>query len=189
MLRLKDKYHQEVIPIMMERFGYKNPIAVPKITKLVVNSSFGSLITVKTSDEQKKIREAILNDLTLISGQRPVLTKAKKSISSFKIREGLLIGARVTLRGSKMYDLLEKIIYIALPRSRDFQGIEPSSIDKQGNLTIAIKEQIIFAEIFSEKVKNIFGLEITVVTTAKAREESLELLKLLGFPIKSTNNE
>lgn len=184
MLRLKEKYQKEVIPAMQEKFGYKNPMAVPKIEKVVVNTGFGRLIAGKTPEEQKKIQDAILEDLALLSGQRPILTRAKKSIAGFKIKEGMAIGAQVTLRGKKMNDFLERLIHIALPRSRDFRGIESKSMDKEGNLTIAIKEHIAFPEILPEKAKNIFGLEITVVTTIKNREEGLELLKLLGFPIK-----
>ena len=184
MLRLKEKYQKEVIPAMHEKFGYKNPMAVPKIEKVVVNTGFGRLIAGKTPEEQKKIQDAILEDLALLSGQRPILTRAKKSIAGFKIKEGMAIGAQVTLRGKKMNDFLERLIHIALPRSRDFRGIESKSMDKEGNLTIAIKEHIAFPEILPEKAKNIFGLEITVVTTAN-REEALELLKLLGFPIKT----
>jgi large subunit ribosomal protein L5 len=185
MLKLKDKYIKEVVPEMMKKFGYRNKMAVPKIEKVVINTGFGREISGKTSEEQKKIQEAILNDLSLICGQRPVLTQAKKSIASFKIRKGLLIGARVTLRGKKMDDFLMRLIHIALPRSRDFRGIEENAIDKKGNLTIGIREHISFPEISPEQVKKIFGLEVTIVTNAKSREEGLELLKLLGFPIKS----
>jgi large subunit ribosomal protein L5 len=185
MLSLKEKYKKEVIQQMMEKFGYKNAMTCPKIKKVVINTGFGRVISDKTPDEQKKTTEAILNDLSLISGQKPILTKAKKSISSFKIREGLPIGAKVTLRGNKMDDFLMKLIHVALPRSRDFRGIAPESLDKKGNLTIGIKEHICFPEISPEEVKNIFGLEVTVATTAKTREEGLELIKLLGFPIKS----
>jgi large subunit ribosomal protein L5 len=183
--KLSEKYNTEVIPEMMKKFGYKNKMAVPKIEKVVVNTGFGRQIAGKTTEEQKKITDFILEDLSLICGQRAVKTLAKKSIASFKIRQGLPIGAKVTLRGRKMRDFLERLIHLALPRSRDFKGIEPESVDKRGNLTIAIKEHIAFPEILPEKAKNIFGLEITVVTTAKTREEGLELLKLLGFPIKS----
>jgi len=184
-MRLKDKFEKEVIPEMMKKFGYKNKMAVPKIEKVVVNTGFGRLIAGKTSEEQKKIRDAILEDLALLSGQRPILTRAKKSISGFKIRKGMAIGAQVTLRGKRMNDFLERLIHIALPRSRDFRGIERKSVDREGNLTIGIKEHIAFPEILPEKAKTIFGLEITVVTTVKNREEGLELLKLLGFPIKT----
>jgi large subunit ribosomal protein L5 len=183
--KLSEKYKKEVIPAMRERFGYKNDMAVPKIEKVVVNTGFGRRISGKTTEEQKKIVDSILEDLSLICGQRAVKTSAKKSISSFKIRKGLPIGAKVTLRGKKMTDFLERLIHLALPRSRDFKGIPPQSVDKEGNLTIAIREHIAFPEILPERAKDIFGLEITVVTTAKTREEGLELLKLLGFPIKS----
>jgi len=184
MLRLQEKYKKEVIPAMKEKFGYTNNIAIPKIEKVVVNTGFGKLIADKTSEEQKKISEAILQDLSLITGQRAALTRAKKSISSFKIRQGLPIGAQVTLRGKRMFDFLERLINIGLPRSHDFQGIDSKSFDKKGNLTIAIREHITFPEILPEKAKNIFGLEITIVTTARKREKGLELLKLIGFPIK-----
>ena len=185
MLRLKEKYQREVIPAMMEKFGCRNKMAVPKIEKVIINTGFGKLVVGKTSDEQKKIRESILNDLALICGQRPILTEAKKAISAFKIRKEMPLGARVTLRKKRMFDFLERLIHIALPRSRDFRGINPKSFDKKGNLTIGIKEHITFPEVSPEKIKQIFGFEITIVTTAKSREEGIELLKLMGFPIKS----
>ena len=184
MIHLKEKYQKEVVPKMMEIFGHENPISVPKIKKTVVNTGFGRLVTGKASKEQEKIQKAILNDLSLITGQRPVLTRAKKSVSGFKIRKGTPIGAQVILRGKRMYDFLERLIHIALPRSRDFRGIDPESFDPQGNLTIGIKEHISFPEVSPEEVKNIFGFEITVVTTARNKEEGITLLKLLGFPIK-----
>lgn len=185
MFSLSEKYEKEVVPTMMEKFGYKNRMAVPKPEKVVVNTSFGKQASGKTSDERKKIYEAILRDISLITGQYPILTKARKSVSGFKIRQGMPVGVQVTLRGKRMYDFLERVIHIVLPRSRDFQGISLKSIDKGGNLTVAVREHIAFPEIEPEKVKNIFGLEITVVTTAKTKEGGLELLKLLGFPIKS----
>ena len=169
---------------MKEKFGYKNRMAVPKIEKVVLNTGFGKIINGKTSGEQKKIQEAILNDLTIIAGQRVVLTRAKKSIAGFKIRKGVVVGTAVTLRRKKMFDFLNRLIHIVLPRTRDFQGIKSESIDKTGNLTIAVKEHIVFPEIMPEKVRFIFGLEVTIVTTTKNREEGLELLRLLGFPIK-----
>jgi len=184
-LRLKDKYVKEAIPVMQEKFGYKNVVAVPKIEKVIVNVGFGRLISGKTSNEQKKIQDAILHDLTLITGQRPVLTQARKSISGFKIRKGMPVGTQVTLRGKRMFDFLERLIHIGLPRSRDFRGIDIDSFDEKGNLTIGIKEHIAFPEISPEEVKNMFGFEVTVVTTAKNKEEGIELLKLSGFPIKS----
>lgn len=185
MLRLKEKYLKEVIPVMKEKFGYKNDIAVPQVKKVVVNTGFGRQVVGKSGEEQKKIQEGVAEALTLICGQRAVLTRAKKAIAGFKIRKDMPIGARVTLRKRKMDDFLEKLIYLVLPRSRDFRGIDPKSVDKSGNLTIAIKEHIAFPEISTEKARDIFGLEITVVTNAKSREKGIELLKLLGFPIKA----
>lgn len=185
MIRLLEKYKKEVMPAMEERFGYRNVMAVPKIEKVIVNTGFGKLLTGKTTDEKKRIYKSILNDLSLICGQFPVLTKARKSISGFKIRKDMPVGAKVTLRGQRMYDFLERVIYIALPRTRDFRGIKLKSVDNAGNLTIAVKEHIIFPEIEPENVKVPFGLEITVVTTAKSKEEGLKLLRLLGFPIQT----
>jgi len=184
-MHLAEQYKKEVIPAMMKKFGYKNSMAVPKILKVTANTGFGKLISGKTSEEQKKILNSILNDLAFITAQHPILTKSKMSIAGFKIRKGLAIGVKATLRRGKMYDFLERLIRIALPRSRDFRGIKPSSFDKKGNLTIGIKEQIVFPEILPERAKNIFGLEITVVTNAKKREEAIELFKLMGFPIKT----
>jgi len=181
---LKQKYQEEVIPEMRKKFGYKSVMAVPKIEKVVINTSFGNLIANKTSEEARKITEAVLEDLSRIAGQRPVFTKARKSISSFKLRKGMPIGAKVTLRRGRMYDFLDRLIHIALPRSRDFRGIDPKSFDPNGNLTIGIKEHIIFPEISPEEVRRIFGFEITIKTSAKTKEEGIELLRLLGFPIK-----
>jgi len=183
-MRLKEKYEKEVIPKMMEIFNFKNKFQVPRIVKVVLNSGFGKLISGKTAKEQENIIEAILEDLKMISGQKPIITKARKSISGFKVKKGQPLGAKVTLRGKRMYDFLERLIYIALPRSRDFKGIDQKSLDKSGNLTIGIKEHVCFPEISLEKVKFIFGLEVTIVTNAKKREHALELFKLLGFPIK-----
>ncbi len=184
MIKLKDKYNKEVIPKMMERFGYKSKMAVPRIEKVVVNVGFGKMISGETSDEQRKIISSISNDLTLITGQKTIITKARKSIAGFKLRKGSPVGVMVTLRKKRMFDFLERLIHITLPRSRDFSGIKPNSVDKKGNLTIAIKEHISFTEILPEKVKRIFSLEITTVTTTQEQEEGLELLRLMGFPIK-----
>lgn len=184
MIKLKEKYKKEVIPEMMKKFDYKNAMAVPIIEKVVINTGFGRLIAGRSSDEQRKISEAIANDLALITGQKAVLTTAKKAIAAFKTRKGLVIGSVVTLRKKKMYDFLEKLINIALPRSRDFQGIDSKSFDQKGNLTIGIREHISFPEVSLEKAKNIFSFEITITTTAKRKEESIELLRLIGFPIK-----
>lgn len=185
MMRLKDKYQKEVIPQMIEKLGYKNPMAVPRIKKVVANIGFGKEAVAKTGEDQKKLQEAILDALSSVCGQKAVLTRAKKAISSFKLRKGMAIGAMVTLRGQRMYDFLERFINVALPRSRDFRGIEPKSLDGQGNLTIAVKEHIAFPEVSAEKARQIFGLEITVVTDAGNRGEGLELLKLMGFPMKT----
>jgi large subunit ribosomal protein L5 len=184
MLRLAEKYKNEVIPAMRKKFGYQSDMAVPRIEKVVVNTGFGRLVSGKTSEEQEKITSSILEDLAMICGQYPELARAKKSISGFKIRQGMPVGARVSLRRKMMYDFLERLIHIAFPRSRDFRGIDSKSLDKKGNLTVAIKEHITFPEILPERAKTIFGIELTVVTNAKTREESLELLKLLGFPMK-----
>jgi len=184
MMRLKEKFIKEVVPAMQAKFGYKSSMAVPKVSKVVLNTGFGRLVVGKLGDEPKKISDAIISDLTQISGQRVMATKAKKAISAFKTRQGMLIGACVTLRGQRMYDFLERLINIALPRSRDFQGIDPKSVDRSGNLTVALKEHIAFPEILPEKTKAIFGFEMTIVTTAKNQKEGLELLKLIGFPIK-----
>ncbi len=184
MLNLKDKYIKEVVPQMKEKFGYKNNMAVPKLLKVAVNTGFGRMVVDKTSGERTKIQETIMKDLSLICGQSLVLTKARKSISVFKLREGVPIGAMVVLRRKKMYDFLDRLIHIAIPRFRDFRGIEQKSIDKQGNFTIAVKEHIAFPEIAPEKTRFIFGFEITIVNSAKTKEQALELFRLLGFPIK-----
>ena len=183
-MHLLEKYHKEVVPAMQKKFGYKSAMAVPRIRKVVVNTGFGRFVAGKTSDEQKKFYEPVLADMSLICGQKAVVTKAKKSIASFKTREGMPIGAMATLRGKKMYDLLEKVINIALPRSRDFRGLDKKSFDEKGNMTISIKEHTIFPEIFSERIKSIFGFQMTVVVNAKNKEQGIELLKLMGFPIK-----
>lgn len=169
---------------MVEKFGYRNVMAVPKIKKVVVNASFGRLVSGKSGEEQKKIHQEILEALSLICAQKAQLRPAKSAIAGFKTRKGMPLGAKVTLRGKRMYDFLERLINIALPRTRDFGGISSESFDKKGNLTIGIREQIVFPEILPEKAKNIFGFEITMATTSKKREEGVKLLKLMGFPIK-----
>ena len=184
MMRLREKYKKEVIPEMEKRFGYKNPMAVPKVEKIIVNTGFGRIATSKAAGDKKKTIDDILKSLSLITGQKPALRKAKKSISSFKLRKGMPVGAQVTLRNQRMYDFMEKLILLVLPRIRDFRGISVSKIDKEGNLTIGLKECTPFLELDFEKEKSIFGLEITIVTSAKTREEAVELFKALGFPIK-----
>lgn len=184
MLKLSEKYKKEVIPAMKEKFGYTNDMAVPRIEKVIVNSGFGRQVSGKTGKEGEKIQKHILNELSLITGQKPALRKAKKSISSFKLRKGMPTGAVVTLRGRKMYDFLERLIFITFPRTRDFRGIDSKLIDPKGNLCLGFKEHTSFPEISAEKEKSIFGLEIAIVTTADNKEQGLELLRLLGFPIK-----
>jgi large subunit ribosomal protein L5 len=184
MIRLKEKYEKEAVPKMMQEFGYKNKMAVPKIEKVVVNVGFGKMLGLKTPSEKQKIIEEIVSNLSLICGQKPVPTKAKKAISGFKLKRGEVIGAKVTLRKQRMYDFLERLIHIALPRSSDFHGIPLSSFDEKGNLTIGIRECTVFPEISPEKVKIIFPFEITIVTTAKSKEEGKRLLELMGFPLK-----
>ena len=182
---LTEKYNSAAVPEMMKKFGYKSRMAVPRIEKVVVNTGFGRQVAGKSTDEQKKISDSMLEDMTMICGQRGIKTLAKKSIASFKIREKMPLGIKVTLRGKKMTDFLERLIHLVLPRTRDFKGIDAKSVDKKGNLTLAIKEDIAFPEILPERAKNIFGLEVTVVTGANTKEEGLELFKLLGFPVKT----
>lgn len=184
MLSLKEKYRTEVRPALIEEFGFKNKMAVPKIEKAVVNVGFGKAVSGKASAERKKIFEPILEDLSLIIGQKLIPTTARKSISTFKLRRGMIIGAKATLRGRKMNDFLERLIHVALPRSRDFRGLNMENVDKNGNLTIGIKEHIIFPEVAPEKTRNIFSFEVTVVSTAKNQAQGLKLFKLLGFPLK-----
>jgi large subunit ribosomal protein L5 len=183
-MNLKEKYKKEVVPLMKKKFEYKSTMSVPRIVKVTVNTSFGKLVSGKTGDDLKKTTEAIVTDIANITGQRPTVTRAKKSIASFKLRQGMPIGAATTLRKSKMEDFIGRLIDVVLPRSRDFRGIDLKAFDKAGNLTIGIKEQIIFPEIYSEKIRNIFGMEITITTSAKTKEEGVELLKLMGFPLR-----
>ncbi|KKS68455.1 MAG: 50S ribosomal protein L5 [Parcubacteria group bacterium GW2011_GWC2_42_6] len=178
MNRIKEKYQKEVIPAMKAKFGYRNDLAVPKITKVTVNSGIG-----KYRGDQKAFEE-IEKNLGILTGQKAVYTKAKKAISSFKTRIGQPIGLKVTLRGSRMYDFIDRLISLALPRVRDFRGLEIKSVDSCGNLNIGIREQIVFPEISHENIKTIFGLEITLTVNAKNQAEGLELFRLLGFPIK-----
>ncbi len=178
MNELIKKYKEVVVPQMKEKFGYKNDLAVPRIEKVTLN------VGISSSNKDTQFIKAIEESLTSITGQRPVKTLAKKSISSFKIRRGMVVGYKVTLRGKKMYDFIYKLINIALPRVRDFWGISLKSVDKQGNLTLGFKENIVFPEINPSKVEKFHGLEVTITTSAKTREEGLTLLKLLGFPFK-----
>lgn len=182
---VQEKYNKEVIPAMMKKFGYKSAMAVPRIKKIVVNCGFGKRIVGKTGSEREAIQKNILEYLTLITAQKPFLAKAKKSIADFKLREGMPIGAKVVLRGNRMYDFLGRLINLVIPRIRDFRGIDPKSVTNEGDLTIGFKEYTPFPEVRIEKEKGIFGLEVTITTTAGIREHGMELLRLIGMPLKS----
>ncbi len=184
MTNLKEKHIKEAVPALVEKFGYKNVNQAPKIEKVVVNIGFGKEAVSKSGDELRKFMAGIESDLATITGQKPSMRQAKKSVAGFKLREGLVIGAKVTLRGNRMYDFLDRLIHIALPRSRDFRGLDGRCFDRDGNMSIGIKEHIIFPEVSAEKLKNIFGFQVTVKTSASSKEEGMELLRLLGFPIK-----
>ena len=177
--RLRDRYRQEVVPAMMQRFGYSNPMQVPRVTKVVINMGVGEAIS------DPKQLEAAVQDLTLIAGQKPAVTRAKKSIAAFKLRAGTPIGCRVTLRGDRMWHFLDKLINVALPRIRDFRGVSPKSFDGRGNYSLGVREQVIFPEIRYDRVDRIRGMDVTICTTAHTDEEALELLKRLGLPFRS----
>ncbi len=178
MARLKDKYIEQVVPALMEKFQYKNINEVPKLNKIVVNMGVGD------ARENAKVLDVAMADLSIITGQKPIATRAKKSIANFKLREGMPIGAKVTLRGARMYEFADKVISIALPRVRDFRGISPKSFDGRGNYAFGVKEQLIFPEIEFDKVEKVRGMDIIFVTTAKTDEEARELLSLLGMPFR-----
>ena len=179
-IRLKDKYLQEVVPALIKEFGYKNVNEVPKIEKIVLSMGLGD-----EKDNSKSFNIAV-DELAVISGQRPVVTTAKKSIANFKLREGQKIGAKVTLRGQRMYEFMDRLIAIALPKVRDFRGIDASTgFDGRGNYTYGIKEQLIFPEIVYDKIEKIRGFDVSFVTSAKSDEEARELLKLMGMPFKA----
>ena len=179
MVRLKEKYTSEVAKAMMEQFGYKNVMEIPKIEKVVLNMGIGEAVA------NPKVIDSAVADMTLISGQKPVVTRAKKSVAAFKIRAGMPIGAKVTLRGERMYYFVDKLFNVALARVRDFRGVSPKSFDGRGNYTLGIKEQLIFPEIEYDKVDKIRGMDIIIVTTAKTDEEARELLKLMGMPFSA----
>ena len=178
MNRLLTKYKEQVVPKLMEKFGYSTVMEVPKIEKIVVNMGIGDSIS------NSKLLDAAVEDLTTITGQKPIVTKAKKSIAVFKIRENMPIGAKVTLRGERMFDFLDKLVTISLPRVRDFRGVNPNSFDGRGNFSLGVKEQLIFPEINYDKVLKIRGMDIVIVTTAKTDEEGRALLSMLGMPFK-----
>ncbi|MDK2785070.1 MAG: large subunit ribosomal protein [Bacillota bacterium] len=179
-MNLKEKYEQEVVPALMEKFGYKNKMQVPKLEKVVINMGVGDAL------QNPKLLDAAVADLTQIAGQKPVITRAKKSISNFKVRAGAPIGCKVTLRGERMYDFLQKLMNVALPRVRDFRGVSPKSFDGRGNYTLGVREQLIFPEIDYDKVEKVRGMDITIVTTAKTDEEAREFLRLLGMPFRES---
>lgn len=183
--RLKEKYLKETMSALQEKFQYKSIMQVPKITKICINKGIGAAVS------DKKLVDVGVEELTTISGQKAVATKSKQAISNFKLRENMPIGARVTLRGERMYEFLDRLVSISLPRVRDFKGVSDKGFDGRGNYTLGVKEQIIFPEISIDKVAKISGMDITFVTTATTDEESLELLKLLGMPFanqKTTSN-
>ena len=176
--RLKDKYVSEVIPALQQKFNYKNVMQIPKVEKIVINMGLGDC-----KDNPKGL-EAAVGDLTTISGQKPVITKAKKSIANFKVREGMNIGATVTLRGERMYQFMDKLMNVALPRVRDFHGVSAKAFDGRGNYALGIREQLLFPEIEYDKVDKIRGMEMIFVTTAHTDEEARELLRLMGMPFE-----
>ena len=178
MSRLKDVYNDEIVDAMMKKFGYKNVMQVPKIAKVVINEGIGE------AKENSKILDVATAELQVIAGQKPVLTKAKNSIANFKLREGMPIGCKVTLRGDKMYEFLDRLINLALPRVRDFRGVSADAFDGRGNYALGIKEQIIFPEIEYDKIDKVRGMDVIVVTTAKTDEEARELLRLFNMPFK-----
>ena len=176
MVRLQERYEKEVVPAMIEKFGYKNIMEVPKLEKIVINMGVGE------ARENQKVLEAAVNDLTLISGQKPILTRAKKSVANFKIRENMPLGCKVTLRKAKMYEFADKLVSIALPRVRDFRGVSSKAFDGRGNYSLGIKEQLIFPEIEYDKIDKVRGMDIILVTSANTDEEARELLRFLGMP-------
>ena len=177
--RLKEKYQKEVAPALTEKFGYKNVMQLPKLEKVIINMGVGEAVG------NPKALDAAVSDLTLIAGQKPIVTRAKKSIATWKIRQGMPIGAKVTLRGSRMYQFLDKFINVALPRVRDFHGVSAKAFDGRGNYSVGLKEQLIFPEIDYDKIDKVRGMNVVIVTTAKTDEEARELLSLLGMPFSA----
>lgn len=178
MTRLKETYQKDIVDAMMKKFGYKNVMQVPKLEKIVINMGIGE------AKENSKILDAAMAELATITGQKAVVTRAKHSIANFKLREGMPIGCKVTLRGDKMYDFLDRLVNLALPRVRDFRGVNPDAFDGRGNYALGIKEQLIFPEIEYDKVDKVRGMDVIVVTTAKTDEEARELLTQFGMPFK-----
>ena len=177
-MNLKDTFNKELLPQLQEKLGIDNVMAVPKLTKVVINMGVGEALT------DKKHLESAVNDLELIAGQKAVITKAKKSVASFKLREGWPVGCKVTLRGNRMYDFIERLVNVAIPRERDFRGLNPKSFDGQGNYSMGIKEQIIFPEINYDNIDKIRGMDISINTSASNKEDAKALLEVLNFPFK-----
>lgn len=173
---LKERYRQEIVPALIQEFEYRTPMQVPRCSKVVLNVGLGEALT------NAKVLDAAAGDLATVTGQRPVITRARKSIATFKVREGNPIGAKVTLRGQRMYDFLERLISVALPRTRDFRGVSPNAFDGRGNYTLGIREQLIFPEIDYDKIDQVRGLEVTIVTSAGTDEEARRLLDHMGMP-------
>jgi large subunit ribosomal protein L5 len=178
MSRLRDRYRNEIVPILMEDFGYSNVMEVPRLVKVVVNIGLGEAL------QDAKALDGATRDLTTITGQRPIITRARKSIASFKLREGMAIGAKVTLRGRRMYDFLDRLLNVALARRRDFRGVSRDSFDGRGNYTLGLEEQLVWPEIDYDSIDRVRGMEISIVTTAKTDEEARRLLTLLGMPFE-----
>jgi len=176
--RLKEKYRQEVVSTLQKEFNYKNPMQVPTVNKVVINIGMGEVI------QNAKAMDAAVSDLATITGQRPVITRAKRSVAAFKLREGMQIGCMVTLRGDRMFQFLDKLMNVALPRLRDFQGVSAEAFDGRGNYTLGLREQLVFPEIDYDKVDKVRGMEVSVVTTARTDEEGRRLLSLMGMPFK-----
>jgi len=179
MSRLREKYLSEVRPSLMKQFAYNNSLQAPRLEKVVINMGVGE------AKENAKILDAAVKDLALIAGQRPIITRAKKSVASFKVREGMSIGCKVTLRGKRMHHFLDKLFNIALPRVRDFRGVSPRSFDGRGNYTLGLREQLIFPEVSYDQVEKVRGMDIVIVTTARSDEEARELLRGLGMPFRT----
>ena len=176
MPRLKDSYRKEVVPVLMKEFGYRNVMEVPRLEKIVVNVGVGEAL------QNAKALDHTVQDISIITGQRPIVTRAKKSIAGFKLREGMTVGVKVTLRGNRMYDFLDRLCNVALPRRRDFRGISPDAFDGRGNYTLGLREQLVWPEIDYDSIDKVRGMEISIVTTAKTDEEGRHLLQLLGMP-------
>ncbi len=181
--RMKARYENEIVKAMTEKFGYKNRLAVPKIEKITLNMGVG-----EASQDKKKVQTAA-EEMALIAGQKPVITKAKKSIAQFKLREGMPIGTKVTLRRDRMFEFVDRLVTIAMPRIRDFRGLNPRSFDGRGNYAMGLKEQIVFPEISYDKIEKVRGMDIIVTTTANTDEEAHELLRLFGFPFPAAESE